>query len=78
MPDPDEKTSNDSSGNMFNRLFSSLKRNGKNESKRDEPDTQDSQIIRLAEEVMDKTETDVDEGDLVAASVDKRAEKSLL
>ena len=75
VPNPDEKTSNDSSGNMFNRLFSSLKRNGKNESKRDEPDTQDSQIIRPAEEVMDKTETDVDEGDLAAASADKDTDK---
>ena len=68
VPNPDEKTSNDSSGNMFNRLFSSLKRNGKNESKRDEPDTKEVQIIKPVEEVMDKTENDVNEGRLVAAN----------
>ena len=75
VPNPDEKTSNDSSGNMFNRLFSSLKRNGKNESKRDEPDTKDLQIIKPAEELMDKTETDVNEGGLVTANVDKNTDK---
>ena len=71
----DEKTSNDSSGNMFNRLFSSLKRNGKNESKRDEPDTEDLQIIKPVEELIDKTETDVNEGGLVTANVDKNTDK---
>ena len=75
VPNPDEKTSNDSSGNMFNRLFSSLKRNGKNESKRDEPDTKDLQIIKPAEELMDKTEIDVNEGGLVAANLDKNTDK---
>ena len=75
VPNPDEKTSNDSSGNMFNRLFSSLKRNGKNESKRDEPDTKDLQIIKPAEELMEKTETDVNEGGLVTANVDKNTDK---
>ena len=75
VPNPDEKTSNDSSGNMFNRLFSSLKRNGKNESKRDEPDTKDLQIIKPAEELIDKTETDVNEGGLVTANVDKNTDK---
>ena len=71
----DEKTSNDSSGNMFNRLFSSLKRNGKNESKRDEPDTKDLQIIKPAEELIDKTEADVNKGGLVTANVDKNTDK---
>ena len=75
VPNPDEKTSNDSSSNMFNRLFSSLKRNDKNESKRDEPDTQDSQVIKLAEKVMDKTENDIDEGGLVDGSIDKNTDK---
>ena len=75
VPNPDEKTSNDSSGNMFNRLFSSLKRNGKNESKRDEPDTKDLQIIKPVEELIDKTETDVNEGGLVTANVDKNTDK---
>ena len=75
VPNPDEKTSNDSSGNMFNRLFSSLKRNGKNESKRDEPDTKDLQIIKPTEELIDKTETDVNEGGLVTANVDKNTDK---
>jgi len=71
VPDPDEKTSNDSGGNMFNRLFSSLKRNGKNGSIREEPDKQDSQINKPAEEVMAKIETDIEEGDLAAADIDK-------
>ena len=75
VPNPDEKTSKDSSGNMFNRLFSSLKINGKNESKRDEPDTKDLQIIKPAEELMDKTETDVNEDGQVAANVDKNTDK---
>ena len=75
VPNPDEKTSNDSSGNMFNRLFSSLKRNGKNESKRDEPDTKDLQIIKPVEELINKTETDVNEGGLVTANVDKNTDK---
>ena len=75
VPNPDEKTSNDSSGNMFNRLFSSLKINGKNESKRDEPDTKDLQIIKPAEELIDKTEADVNKGGLVTANVDKNTDK---
>ena len=75
VPNPDEKTSNDSSGNMFNRLFSSLKRNGKNESKRDEPDTKDLQIIKPVEELINKTETDVNEGGLGTANVDKNTDK---
>ena len=75
VPNPDEKTSKDSSGNMFIRLFSSLKRNGKNESKRDEPDTKDLQIIKPVEELINKTETDVNEGGLVTANVDKNTDK---
>ena len=75
VSDPEEKTSKDSGGNMFNRLFSSLKRNGKNGSKREEPDTQDSQINKPEEEELEKTETDVEEGDLVAADVDKNTVK---
>ena len=75
VPDPEEKTSKDSGGNMFNRLFSSIKRNGKNGSKREEPDTQDSQINKPGEEELEKTETDVEEGDLVAANVDKNTVK---
>ena len=71
VPDPDENTSNDSGGNMFNRLFSSLKRNGKNGSIREEPNKQDSQINKPAEEVMAKIETDIEEGDLAAADIDK-------
>ena len=70
VPDPDEKTSNDSKGNLFSRLFSSLKRNGPKGSKRDKPDTQESQIDELAEEEMEQLKTDIEEGDLAVADLD--------
>ena len=74
-PDPNEKTSNDSGGNMFNRLFSSLKRNGKNGSKNEKIDTQDLQMNKTAEEVLEEIETDIEESDLAAADVDKKTVK---
>ena len=76
LSDPDEKTSNDSKGNLFSRLFSSLKRNGPKGSKRDKPDIQESQIDEPAEEEMEQIETDIEEGDLAAADVEKKPAKT--
>jgi len=75
-PDPEEKTSNDAGGNMFNRLFSSLKKKGKNGSKREQPDIQDSQLNKPVEEVLEQIETDIEEGDLAAVDVDEKTAKS--
>ena len=75
-PNPEEKTSNDAGGNMFNRLFSSLKKKGKNGSKREKPDIQDSQLNKPVEEVLEQIETDIEEGDLVAVDVDEKTAKS--
>ena len=75
-PDPEEKTSNDAGGNMFNRLFSSLKKKGKNGSKREKPDIQDSQLNKPVEEVLEQIETDIEEGDLAAVDVDEKTAKS--
>ena len=75
-PDPEEKTSNDAGGNMFNRLFSSLKKKGKNGSKREQPDIQDSQLNKPVEEVLEQIETDIEEGDLTAVDVDEKTAKS--
>ena len=75
-PDPEEKTSNDARGNMFNRLFSSLKKKGKNGSKREQPDIQDSQLNKPVEEVLEQIETDIEEGDLAAVDVDEKTAKS--
>jgi len=75
-PDPEEKTSNDAGGNMFNRLFSSLKRNGNNGSKREKPEIQDSQLNKPVEEVLEQIETDIEEGDLAAVDVDEKTAKS--
>jgi len=75
-PDPEEKTSNDAGGNMFNRLFSSLKRKGNNGSKREQPDIQDSQLNKPVEEVLEQIETDIEEGDLAAVDVDEKTAKS--
>jgi len=75
-PDPEEKTSNDAGGNMFNRLFSSLKRKVNNGSKRDKPDIQDSQLNKPLEEVLEQIETDIEEGDLAAVDVDEKTAKS--
>jgi len=74
-PDPEEKTSNDAGGNMFNRLFSSLKKKGKNGSKREQPDIQDSQLNKPVEEVLEQIETDIEEGDLAAVDVDGKTTK---
>jgi len=74
--DPDGKTRNEAGGNMFNRLFSSLKRNGKNGSKREKPDIQDSQLNKPVEEVMEQIEADIEEGDLAAIDVDEKTAKS--
>jgi len=75
-PNPEEKTSNDAGGNMFNRLFSSLKKKGKNGSKREKPDIQDSQLNKPVEEVLEQIETDIEEGDLAAVDVDEKTAKS--
>ena len=75
-PNPEEKTSNDAGGNMFNRLFSSLKKKGKNGSKREQPDIQDSQLNKPVEEVLEQIETDIEEGDLAAVDVDEKTAKS--
>ena len=75
-PDSEEKISNDAGGNMFNRLFSSLKRNGNNGSKREKPDIQDSQLNKPVEEVLEQIETDIEEGDLAAVDVDEKTAKS--
>ena len=75
-PDPEEKTSNDAGGNMFNRLFSSLKRKGNNGSKREKPEIQDSQLNKPVEEVLEQIETDIEEGDLAAVDVDEKTAKS--
>jgi len=75
-PDPEEKTSNDAGGNMFNRLFSSLKKKGKNGSKREQPDIQYSQLNKPVEEVLEQIETDIEEGDLAAVDVDEKTAKS--
>ena len=74
-PDPEEKTSNDAGGNMFNRLFSSLKRKGNNGSKREKPDIQDSQLNKPVEEVLEQIETDIEEGDLAVVDVDGKTAK---
>jgi hypothetical protein len=73
--DPEEKTSNDAGGNMFNRLFSSLKRKGNNGSKREKPEIQDSQLNKPVEEVLEQIETNIEEGDLVAVDVDEKTTK---
>jgi len=73
--DPEEKTSNDAGGNMFNRLFSSLKRKGNNGSKREKPEIQDSQFNKPVEEVLEQIETNIEEGDLVAVDVDEKTTK---
>jgi len=75
-PDSEEKISNDAGGNMFNRFFSSLKREGNNGSKREKPDIQDSQINKPLEEVLEQIETDIEEGDLAAVDVDEKTAKS--
>ena len=75
-PNPEEKTSNDAGGNMFNRLFSSLKKKGKNGSKREQPDIQDSQLNKPVEEVLEQIETDIEEGDLAVVYVDEKTAKS--
>ena len=74
-PDPEEKTSNDAGGNMFNRLFSSLKRKGNNGSKREKPELQDSQLNKPVEEVLEQIETNIEEGDLAAVDVDEKTTK---
>ena len=74
-PDPEEKTSNDAGGNMFNRLFSSLKREGNNGSKREKPEIQDSQLNKPVEEVLEQIETNIEEGDLAAVDVDGKTAK---
>jgi len=74
-PDPEEKTSNDAGGNMFNRLFSSLKRKGNNGSKREKPEIQDSQLNKPVEEVLEQIETNIEEGDLAAVDVDEKTAK---
>ena len=74
-PDPEEKTSNDAGGNMFNRLFSSLKRKGNNGSKREKPEIQDSQLNKPVEEVLEQIETNIEEGDLAAVDVDEKTTK---
>jgi len=74
--DPEEKTSNDAGGNMFNLLFSSLKRKGNNGSKREKPDIKDSQLNKPVEEVLEQIETDIEEGDLAAVDVDEKTAKS--
>ncbi len=73
--DPKEKTSNDAGGNMFNRLFSSLKRKGNNGSKREKPEIQDSQFNKPVEEVLEQIETNIEEGDLAAVDVDEKTTK---
>jgi len=73
--DPEEKTSNDAGGNMFNRLFSSLKRKGNNGSKREKPEIQDSQFNKPVEEVLEQIETNIEEGDLAAVDVDEKTTK---
>ena len=75
-PDPEEKTSNDAGGNMFNRLFSSLKRKGNNGSKREKPEIKDSQLNKPVEEVLEQIETNIEEGDLAAVDVDEKTAKS--
>jgi len=74
-PDPEEKTSNDAGGNMFNRLFSSLKRKGNNGSKREKPEIKDSQLNKPVEEVLEQIETNIEEGDLAAVDVDGKTAK---
>jgi len=74
-PDPEEKTSNDAGGNMFNRLFSSLKREGNNGSKREKPEIKDSQLNKPVEEVLEQIETNIEEGDLAAVDVDGKTTK---
>ena len=74
-PDPEEKTSNDAGGNMFNRLFSSLKRNGNNGSKREKPEIKDSQLNKPVEEVLEQIETNIEEGDLAVVDVDGKTAK---
>jgi len=74
-PDPEEKTSNDAGGNMFNRLFSSLKRKGNNGSKREKPEIKDSQLNKPVEEVLEQIETNIEEGDLAAVDVDGKTTK---
>ena len=74
-PDPEEKTSNDAGGNMFNRLFSSLKRKGNNGSKREKPEIKDSQLNKPVEEVLEQIETNIEEGDLAAVDVDEKTAK---
>ena len=74
--DPDEKTRNKAGSNMFNRLFSSLKRNGKNGSKREGPDIQDSQLNKPVEEVLEQIEADIDDEDLAAIDLDEKTPKS--
>jgi len=73
-PDPEEKTSNDAGGNMFNRLFSSLKRKGNNGSKREKPEIQDSQLNKPVEEVLEQIKTNIEEGDLAAVDVDEKTQ----
>jgi len=73
--DPEEKTSNDAGGNMFNHLFSSLKRKGNNGSKREKPEIQDSQLNKPVEEVLEQIETNIEEGDLAAVDVDEKTTK---
>jgi hypothetical protein len=73
--DPEEKTSNDAGGNMFNRLFSSLKRKGNNGSKREKPEIKDSQLNKPVEEVLEQIETNIEEGDLAAVDVDEKTTK---
>ena len=74
-PDPEEKTSNDAGGNMFNRLFSSLKRKGNNGSKREKPEIKDSQLNKSVEEVLEQIETNIEEGDLAVVDVDGKTAK---
>jgi len=74
-PDPEEKTSNDAGGNMFNRLFSSLKRKGNNGSKREKPEIKDSQLNKPVEEVLEQIETNIEEGDLAVVDVDGKTAK---
>ena len=74
-PDPEEKTSNDVGGNMFNRFFSSLKRKGNNGSKREKPEIKDSQLNKPVEEVLEQIETNIEEGDLAAVDVDGKTAK---
>jgi len=74
-PDLEEKTSNDVGGNMFNRLFSSLKREGNNGSKREKPEIKDSQLNKPVEEVLEQIEPNIEEGDLAAVDVDGKTAK---